>query len=77
MAFAAAGLVAGQYDVVVAGGVESMSRVAMGSSAAGGLPWGPRVLARYNGTIFNQGVGAEMIAAKWGLTRAEHRRLRP
>ena len=69
MAFAAAGLVAGQYDVVVAGGVESMSRVAMGSSAAGGLPWGPRVLARYDGTIFNQGVGAEMIAAKWGLTR--------
>ncbi len=73
---AAAGLVAGHYDVVVAGGVESMSRVAMGSSATGGMPWGETVLDRYaaaladsGAPIFNQGVGAEMIAARWGLSR--------
>ena len=45
--FAAAGLVSGQYDVVVAGGVESMSRVTLGSSAAGGMPFGQTVLDRY------------------------------
>jgi acetyl-CoA acyltransferase len=77
LAFAAAGLVSGQYDVVVAGGVESMSRVALGSSATvSGLPFGERVVARYAdelaaaGTpVFNQGVGAEMIAERWGLSR--------
>jgi len=79
VAFAAAGLVAGQYDVVVAGGVESMSRVALGSSASvSGLPFGDQVLARYAdelaaaGTpVFNQGIGAEMIAERWGLTREQ------
>src|SRR6187200_1849893 len=55
--FAAAGLVAGQYDVVVAGGVESMSRVPMGSSVAGADPFGPRFAARYDGARPNQGVG--------------------
>src|SRR5215475_571065 len=77
LAFAAAGLVSGQYDVVVAGGVESMSRVALGSSAAvSGLPFGEQVVARYAdelaaaGTpVFNQGVGAEMIAERWSLSR--------
>ena len=68
--FAAAGLVAGQYDVVVAGGVESMSRVPMGSSVAGQNPFGPSFLARYDGTFPNQGVGAEMIAERWGFSRA-------
>ncbi|GAA4471075.1 thiolase family protein [Phytohabitans houttuyneae] len=66
--FAAAGLVAGQYDVVVAGGVESMSRVPIGSASIGADPYGPRFTARY-GVAPNQGVGAEMIAQRWGLSR--------
>ncbi|HEY5334505.1 MAG TPA: thiolase family protein [Mycobacteriales bacterium] len=69
--FAAAGLIAGQYDVVVAGGVESMSRVPMGSSAAGQNPYTPTFLARYDNTFPNQGIGAEMIAEKWGLSRTQ------
>jgi acetyl-CoA acyltransferase len=69
--FAAAGLVAGQYDVVVAGGVESMSRVPMGSSLAGASPFPQAFLDRYDGVFPNQGVGAEMIAEKWGLTRRQ------
>ncbi|MEV6876485.1 acetyl-CoA C-acyltransferase [Amycolatopsis sp. NPDC051128] len=68
--FAAAGVISGQYDVVVAGGVESMSRVPMGSSAMGQDPYGPRYLARYGGAYPNQGVGAEMIAERWGFGRA-------
>ncbi|RCW41013.1 acetyl-CoA acyltransferase [Halopolyspora algeriensis] len=68
--FAAAGLVAGHYDVVVAGGVESMSRVPIGSSAQGADPFGERMLQRYEGVVPNQGVGAEMIAQRWGLSRA-------
>ena len=69
--FAAAGLVAGQYDVVVAGGVESMSRVPMGSSLAGANPFPQAFLDRYDGVFPNQGVGAEMIAEKWALTRTQ------
>ena len=69
--FAAAGLVAGHYDVVVAGGVESMSRVPMGSSVAGADPFGPRFAARYDGARPNQGVGAEMMAERWGFSRAD------
>lgn len=69
--FAAAGLVAGHYDVVVAGGIESMTRVPMGSSAAGQDPLGPRYLARYDGVFPNQGTGAEMIAQRWGLSRGQ------
>ena len=71
--FAAAGLVAGQYDVVVAGGVESMSRVPMGSSITpdGGRPYSQAYLDRYDGVFPNQGVGAEMIAEKWGLSRQQ------
>ncbi|AXI79097.1 thiolase family protein [Peterkaempfera bronchialis] len=70
---AAAGVVSGQYDIAVAGGVESMTRVPMGSSWGGGLgePYGPLARARYGGIEFNQGVGAEMIAAEYGLTRGE------
>lgn len=69
--FAAAGVVAGHYDVVVAGGVESMSRTPMGSSLAnGGKPYGPSFKARYPRSP-NQGVGAEMMATKWGLTRTD------
>ena len=69
--FAAAGLVAGQYDVVVAGGVESMSRVPMGSAINGANPFGERFLARYDGVFPNQGVGAEMIAERWGFSRTQ------
>jgi acetyl-CoA acyltransferase len=70
IAFAAAGLVAGQYDVVVAGGVESMSRVPMGSSVGeGGDPMPDRFRAKYGRP--NQGIGAEMIAEQWGFTRTQ------
>ncbi|MFR9801164.1 thiolase family protein [Pseudonocardia sp. RS010] len=69
--FAAAGLIAGQYDVVVAGGVESMSRVPMGSSSNGQNPFGEKFLARYDGVFPNQGVGAEMIAEQWGFSRTQ------
>ena len=71
--FAAAAVVSGQCDVVVAGGVESMSRVPMGSSVGSGvgLPMGPKVAQRYGGVTFNQGVGAEMMARRWGLSRRQ------
>ena len=68
--FGAAGLIAGQYDVVVAGGVESMSRVPMFSNMVGGDgPFPPKMLARYDNRLVNQGISAEMIAAQWGLSR--------
>jgi acetyl-CoA acyltransferase len=68
--FAAAGVVAGHYDIVVAGGVESMSRTPMGSSLAnGGRPFSQTFLDRYHGQIPNQGIGAEMIAEQWGFDR--------
>jgi acetyl-CoA acyltransferase len=67
--FAAAGVVAGHYDVVVAGGVESMSRTPMGSSLAnGGHPYPEAFRTRYSQTP-NQGIGAEMIAEQWGFDR--------
>jgi acetyl-CoA acyltransferase len=69
--FAAAGVIAGHYDVVVAGGVESMSRVPMGASLAGGWPFGEAFKQRYEGVIPNQGLGAEMVAQRWGLSRAQ------
>jgi acetyl-CoA acyltransferase len=69
--FAAAGVVAGHYDAVVAGGVESMSRTPMGASLAnGGNPYSASFKARY-GRSPNQGVGAEMMATKWGLSRTD------
>lgn len=69
--FAAAGLIAGHYDVVIAGGVESMSRNPMGSSLMGKSPYGERFLARYDGVFPNQGIGAEMIAEQWGFNRTQ------
>jgi acetyl-CoA acyltransferase len=69
--FAAAGVVAGHYDVVVAGGVESMSRTPMGASLAnGGHPYPDAFRGRYTQTP-NQGVGAEMIASQWGFSRTD------
>ncbi|MFI1354664.1 thiolase family protein [Streptomyces sp. NPDC020898] len=67
--FAAQAVMSGQQDVVVAGGVEVMSRVPLGSARASGMPYGPQVLARYDDFSFNQGVSAERIAQKWGFTR--------
>jgi acetyl-CoA acyltransferase len=69
--FAAAGVISGQYDVVVAGGVESMSRVPMGSSVNGAWPFGENFRARYDGAAPNQGIGAEMIAEQWKLSRTQ------
>jgi acetyl-CoA acyltransferase len=68
--FAAAGLIAGQYDMVVAGGVESMSRVPMGYSAGGADPLGTRFQARY-GVSPDQGTSAEMMAQRWALSRTQ------
>jgi len=73
--FAAQGVISGAYDVVVAAGVEVMTRVAMGSSIGkdAGWPFGPRVAERYEpvGGLKNQGIGAEMIADQWGISREE------
>lgn len=74
--FAAQGVIAGAYDVVVAGGVEVMTRVPMGSSMADGkygYPFGPLVGARYasQGGLVPQGISAELIADQWSITRAE------
>ncbi len=67
--FAAQGVLAGSYDLVVAGGVESMSRVPMGSSVQGAHGFGNDLAARYPEGLVPQGISAELIAAKWGLTR--------
>ncbi|MEO6822584.1 MAG: acetyl-CoA C-acyltransferase [Candidatus Nanopelagicales bacterium] len=68
--FAAAGLIAGHYDLVVAGGVESMSRIPMGSSfSAESDPFSGTGWTERYGVFPNQGTGAEMIAKKWGLSR--------
>ena len=69
--FAAAGVISGQYDVAVAGGVESMSRVPMGASLAGAWPFGEGFRARYDGVLPNQGIGAEMVAERWRLSRTQ------
>jgi acetyl-CoA acyltransferase len=71
VSFAAAGVIAGHYDLVVAGGVESMSRVPLGASTAGAWPFGEGFRKRYGNDAPNQGVGAEMIAQRWGLSRTQ------
>ncbi|MGV9827470.1 thiolase family protein [Gordonia sp. NPDC003429] len=72
IAFAAQGVIAGAYDVVVAAGVESMSRVPMGSAAAGTTdPNGSAFTARYPDGLVGQGISAELIAARWGISRTE------
>ena len=68
--FAAAGVVSGQYDVAVAGGVEVMSRTPMGSSFTAS-PLGADYVARYGADFPNQGIGAEDIATTWGLSREQ------
>ncbi len=70
--FAAQGIIAGAYDVVIACGVESMSRVPMGSNVLPGSdPFGPGIADRYPDGLVPQGISAELIAAKWNLSRAE------
>jgi acetyl-CoA acyltransferase len=70
--FAAQGILAGAYDIVIACGVESMSRVPMGSNVLPGSdPRGPGVADRYPDGLVPQGISAELIAAKWNLSRAE------
>jgi acetyl-CoA acetyltransferase family protein len=69
--FAAQGVMAGQYDLVVASGVENMTRVPMGSSVAGGNPFGQNLFARYEGKLVPQGISADLIATKWNITREE------
>jgi acetyl-CoA acyltransferase len=68
--FAHQGIVAGAYDVVIAGGIESMSRVPMGSARQDADPFGTRVRARFP-YLVPQGVAAELVADKWKLTREE------
>jgi acetyl-CoA acyltransferase len=67
--FAAQGVIAGAYDMVIAAGVESMSRVPMGFSTAGQSPYGPSIAARYPDGLVGQGISAELITAKWKLER--------
>ncbi len=69
--FAAQGVIAGAYDVVVASGVENMTRVPMGSSTAGQNPFGQNLFNRYEGKLVPQGISAELIATKWDLSREQ------
>lgn len=69
--FAAQGVMAGSYDVAVAAGVESMSRVPMGSSAGTGRPFGEKMRERYQDNLIPQGLSAEMIADQWNIPREE------
>jgi acetyl-CoA acyltransferase len=69
--FAAHAVMCGAMDIVVAGGVESMSRVPLGAARQVGMPYGPTVLGRYDDFSFNQGISAELIAEKWGFSRTD------
>ncbi|MFE3001626.1 thiolase family protein [Nocardia sp. NPDC059246] len=67
--FAAQGVIAGAYDIVVASGVESMSRIPMLTARIGQDPYGPSVAERYAPGLIAQGVSAELVAARWGFDR--------
>ena len=69
--FAAQGVIAGSYEIAIACGVESMTRVPMLSNVIGQNPFGEGMLARYGDRLVPQGLSAEMIAAKWGISREE------
>jgi acetyl-CoA acyltransferase len=72
MHFAAQGVISGAYDIAIAAGVESMTRIPMGANAQGpGAPYGPRMMERYNNQPIHQGISAEMIAARWELSRGQ------
>jgi acetyl-CoA acetyltransferase family protein len=69
--FAAQGVISGAYDIAIAGGVESMTRVPMGSNSQGGpgAPFGPLMVERYHHGLVNQGISADLIAQKWEISR--------
>src|SRR5690349_10289372 len=69
--FAAQGVISGAYDVAIASGVESMSRIPIGSQFVGKDFFGPEVQRRYAGSLVPQGISAELIAKKWNLSRAQ------
>src|SRR5258708_23836858 len=70
--FAAQGVLSGAYDIVIAGGVESMTRVPMGSSSQGpGMPFGSQMLRRYDNGLVHQRISADLIAQKWQLSREQ------
>lgn len=71
--FAAQGVLSGAYDVVIAGGVEVMTRVPMGSSYAQGpgAPFGGQMLKRYDNGLVHQGISADLVAQKWEISRRE------
>ncbi|HEU5230922.1 MAG TPA: thiolase family protein [Ktedonobacteraceae bacterium] len=70
--FAAQGVMSGAYDIVIAGGVEVMTRVPMGASSQGpGAPFGPLMVERYNNKLVHQGISAELLAQKWEISREE------
>lgn len=69
--FAAQGIMAGAYDIAIAGGLESMSRVPMGMARQGTDPFGPSVAHRYGPGLVGQGISAELVAARWSLSRAQ------
>jgi acetyl-CoA acetyltransferase family protein len=69
--FAAQGVMAGVYDLVVASGLEHMTRVPLGSSMAGGNPFPPSLSVRHEGKLVPQGISAELIASKWRISREE------
>ena len=72
--FAAQGVIAGAYDIVIAAGVENMTRVPMGASfLPGSMPFGPKMLARYPNLV-PQGISAELIAEKWNISREDNDR---
>lgn len=66
---AAHAVISGAYDIAVAGGVESMSRIPLGAARASGFPYGQTVLDRFGVDRLDQGLGAEIISTQWGLTR--------
>jgi acetyl-CoA acyltransferase len=68
-AFAAQGVLSGYYDIVIAAGVESMSRAPMFSSVQAKDPYGEKIAARYPGGLVQQGISAEIISARWKLDR--------
>ncbi|MET7337817.1 thiolase family protein [Nonomuraea sp. NPDC005650] len=69
--FAASTVMSGRADLIVAGGIEVMSRVPLGAARESGFPYGQTVLDRYSVDRLDQGTGAELIAEQWGLTRAQ------
>lgn len=71
VAFAAQGIQAGTYDLVVASGLEHMSRVPMYSSTAGEQPLSERLIEAYDGRLVHQGISADLIAERWKIAREE------